>query len=531
MKQPGTGKEAFCNIAIVGGGFSGAALAAQLLATGELSPSVILIERQGNPGHGVAYSTRCGGHLLNVRAQNMSGRAEDPLHFLRWAQQNYAADVQPGDYVPRRVYGQYVEWMLREADESNPGRLEWKRDEAIAIRPIDGKAEISLGGGDKVVADKVVLALGNFPPADPKFPGRTESSSHYVSNPWVANALDGLELNGPEKGKDVLLIGSGLTSVDVAIALRERGFDGKVHMLSRHGLLPQQHKPTDPWPAFWNDKSPRTAVGMLRLIRGQVRNAARQNSDWRAVIDSLRPFAQKIWSSLPLKERKRFLRHLRAYWDTHRHRVAPQIGRMLTREMAEGQIETHAGRITEYHESDDCVEVSYCERHSNQLKKLSVDRVINCTGPDADIRRINDPLLKDLLSRNLVRPDALSLGLETAEDGALIGNDGAPSNLMYTIGPLRKGSLWETIAVPEIRGQASRLALHLISSVERQTAASVNTKPLHVPTPIAQSVPKDRSAIPSRCMSQHQSRNRFRRMGPPISSSATLVAWRTPPTF
>lgn len=499
MKQPGTGKEAFCNIAIVGGGFSGAALAAQLLATGELSPSVILIERQGNPGHGVAYSTRCGGHLLNVRAQNMSGRAEDPLHFLRWAQQNYAADVQPGDYVPRRVYGQYVEWMLREADESNPGRLEWKRDEAIAIRPIDGKAEISLGGGDKVVADKVVLALGNFPPADPKFPGRTESSSHYVSNPWVANALDGLELNGPEKGKDVLLIGSGLTSVDVAIALRERGFDGKVHMLSRHGLLPQQHKPTDPWPAFWNDKSPRTAVGMLRLIRGQVRNAARQNSDWRAVIDSLRPFAQKIWSSLPLKERKRFLRHLRAYWDTHRHRVAPQIGRMLTREMAEGQIETHAGRITEYHESADCVEVSYCERHSNQLKKLSVDRVINCTGPDADIRRINDPLLKDLLSRNLVRPDALSLGLETAEDGALIGNDGAPSNLMYTIGPLRKGSLWETIAVPEIRGQASRLALHLISSVERQTAASANTKPLHVPIPIAQSVPKDGTTYFEQC--------------------------------
>jgi hydroxyacylglutathione hydrolase len=488
MKQTETAREIFVDIAIVGGGFSGAVLAAELLAAGELSPSVILIERQGNPGRGVAYGTRFGGHLLNVRAQNMSGRADEPLHFLRWAQRNYSANVQPGDYVPRRVYGQYIESLLREAGESNPGRFKWKQDEAIAITPIDGKAEISLRSGGRVIAAKIVLALGNFPPADPKFPGRAVASSRYVSNPWAAKALDCME-----QDEEVLLVGSGLTSVDVAIALRERGFSAKVHMLSRHGLLPQQHKVTEPWSAFWN-KSPRTARGLLRLIRAQVRNAAQQKIDWCAVIDSVRPFAQKIWISLPLKERRQFLRHLRAYWDVHRHRVAPQIGKMLTTEIAGGRIETHAGRITEYREQADCVEVSYRERRTGELKKLFVNRVINCTGPDADIRRINDPLLKNLLSRQLVRPDALSLGLETSEEGALIGPTGTPSDLLYTIGPLRRGSLWETTAVPEIRVQASRLALHLISNIERQTAGFADSK-RHVPTVIAQAAGKNSVAM------------------------------------
>ncbi|MGB8833610.1 MAG: FAD/NAD(P)-binding protein [Candidatus Sulfotelmatobacter sp.] len=493
MKQPATGEQTFCDIAIIGGGFSGATLAAQLLRAAELSLSIVVIERQGDPGRGVAYGTKCGGHLLNVRAQNMSGRADEPLHFLRWGQRYYSADVQPGDYVPRRVYGQYVESLLREAGESNPGRLEWKRDEAIAITPIDGKAEISLRSGGRVIADKVVLALGNFPPADPKFPGRIEPGSRYVSNPWAANALNCTELD-----EEVLLVGSGLTGVDVVIALRERGFEGKVHMLSRHGLLPQQHKATDPWPAFWDNTSPRTSRGMLRLIREQVRDAAQRNSDWRAVIDSVRPFAQKIWSSLPLKERKRFLRHMRAYWDTHRHRVAPQIGKMLTTETAEGRLKTHAGRITEYREGADCVEVSYCERHSGELRKLFVHRVINCTGPDAEIRRIDDPLLKDLLSQSLVKPDALSLGLETSEEGALIGADGTPSDLLYTIGPLRKGSLWETVAVPEIRGQASRLAVHLISSIERPGNAFADFDP-HIPAPVEQLVSKDGAMYFEQC--------------------------------
>jgi uncharacterized NAD(P)/FAD-binding protein YdhS len=451
--------EAF-KIAIIGGGFSGACLAAQLLRSGDLSASVILIERAaGSPGRGVAYGTKCIGHLLNVPVQKMSAVADDPTHFLRWAQLHYESSVQPGQYLPRSVYGRYVESILREASEQQRGRFEWKQDEAISITPIDGKAEISLRSGRRIVADKVVLALGNFPPADPKFPGRAKCSPRYVSNPWSPNALEGI---GQEKS--VLLVGSGLTSVDVVITLRAGGFDGTIHMLSRHGLLPQVHRPAEPRSASWDNTSPRTARGLLRLVRKQVHEAATQNVDWRAVIDSLRPFSQAIWRSLPQQEQGRFLRHVRAYWDAHRHRVAPQIGEMLVSEANAGRMQVHAGRITEYCESADGVELTYRNRGNGESKKLLVGRVINCTGPDSDCRRMNDPLLNDLLRKNLVRPDPLFMGLDTAQDGALIDAHGVTSNFLYTLGPFRKGNLWETTAVPEIRGQAAELALQLISS-------------------------------------------------------------------
>jgi len=448
---------------IIGGGFGGTCLAAALLRQCGASTSVVLIERSESLGRGVAYGTQCSGHLLNVRAQNMSAIADDPQHFLRWARLHYDCSVEPADYLPRQVYGRYVESVLNEALETTAARFEWIGDDAVSVTQIDGKAKIGLRSGKQVIADKVILALGNFPPANPRFPGQNETSPHYISNPWSGRSLDNVNKDG-----SVLLVGSGLTSVDVGISLRARGFQGKIHLLSRHGLLPQQHKPSQPWPAFWNESAPRTARGLLQLVRSQVRCAENQGEDWRAVIDSLRPFAQKIWRSLPPKEQRRFLRHLRAYWDVHRHRVAPQIGKMLTAELGEGLMEIHAGRIVEFADNDGVVRIAYRERHSGKLRALEVDHVINCTGPDADVRRINDPLLKNLLQQGLVRPDALSLGLDTAEDGALLDTRGLPSDIFYTLGPLRKGNLWETTAVPEIRVQAADLAVGLAASAQRE---------------------------------------------------------------
>ncbi|HYA25092.1 MAG TPA: hypothetical protein VEF05_13085, partial [Terriglobales bacterium] len=240
-----------------------------------------------------------------------------------------------------------------------------------------------------------------------------------------------------------------------------------IHMLSRHGLLPQTHKRTAVWPARWDQSSTRSVRGLLRRIRLEVAKAEKENADWRAVIDSMRPLTQNIWRSLQQPERRRFLRHLRAYWDVHRHRVAPEIGKLLEGEKAEGRLQIHAGRITEYQEKDDAVEVSYGKRGHRDSQTLCVDYVINCSGPDGDCRKVGNPLLSDLLLQRLVRPDPLFLGLDTAENGASLDACGVPSDFLYTVGPLRKGNLWETIAVPEIRVQVSQLALHLLSRFER----------------------------------------------------------------
>ncbi|HXZ40335.1 MAG TPA: hypothetical protein VEG68_06305, partial [Terriglobales bacterium] len=270
-------------------------------------------------------------------------------------------------------------------------------------------------------------------------------------------------------------------SVDAAISLRDCGFVGKIHMLSRHGLLPQTHKPTEDWPARWDHTSTQGVRGLVRLIRTEVARAKRQNGDWRAVIDSMRPFAQRIWRSLPRQEQRRFLRHLRAFWDVHRHRVAPEIGKLLETEMAERRLEIHAGRITEYRENGDIVEVSYRKRGTTESKKLYVNYVINCTGPDDDCRRVNSPLLSDLLDQKLVRPHPLCLGLDTADNGALLDACGVPSDFLYTVGPLQKGNLWETIAVPEIRAQVSELASHLRSRLEQQCVENLVSEQAAVP--------------------------------------------------
>jgi uncharacterized NAD(P)/FAD-binding protein YdhS len=296
-----------------------------------------------------------------------------------------------------------------------------------------------------------------------------------VANPWSARA----EVNTAEdayhngnSAKDILLIGSGLTAVDVAIELRARGFGGTIHMLSRRGLLPQVHKSATCMPSIFGENFPSTASALLREIRTQVARAEAEGNNWRAVIDSIRPMTQKIWHSLPIAEQRRFLRHVRPYWEIHRHRVAPQIGEQLYSELSNGQIQIHAGRITEYSEDEGGVTVQYRARVNGESAQLRVDRVINCTGPEADFRRAGSPLLSDLLQQGLVCADSLSLGLEVDDDGALIADDGNASEILFTLGSSRKGMLWETTAVPEIRVQAKELTALLASQCTELLASS-----------------------------------------------------------
>jgi len=456
-------------VAIVGGGFSGSMLAVELLQRAAGHISVVLIERGPIPGRGVAYGTQFEGHLLNVRAKNMSAYADVPDHFVKWAQRHYSSSVKPDDFLPRPVYGQYVSSQLREAISSGCGSFLCIQGEAVSLERIGNRSEIRLANGQRLLAAKVVLALGNFPPADLQIPGKTPASSRYVPNPWAANALMDVANND-----SVLLIGSGLTSVDVTVELRARGFEGTIHILSRRGLLPQRHNAI-PFAPFRINEAPRTVRGLLRMIRGEVKAAEARGSNWREVIDSLRPVTQQIWGSFAPEERRRFLRHLRTYWDVHRHRIAERIADQLTLQIRSGQIQMHAGRITEYHEVAEGVNITYRRRGRGESAKLHVDRVVNCTGPEGDCRRVGSPLLLDLLKKNLARPDLLSLGLDVADDGAVLDARGSFSDSLYALGPLRKGKLWESIAVPELRVQVAELASLLVSGLRVETTSPIST--------------------------------------------------------
>jgi uncharacterized NAD(P)/FAD-binding protein YdhS len=317
--------------------------------------------------------------------------------------------------------------------------------------------EVQLTNGGTLDSQFVVLAAGNFPPANLKIPGLSADSQRYVRSPWSEAALREIPSTG-----SVLLIGSGLTSVDLAVSLKSENFAGHIHILSRRGLMPQTHREAVQWPQFWDEQSPRNIRGLVGLVREQIRTSQLSGGDWREVIDSLRPVTQNIWQCLSLTERRRFLRHARAYWEVHRHRVAPEIGDTIAKLVQDGQATIHAGRVTNYREFPDHAEVDLRDRKTRAQRTLQIDRVINCTGPETDCRRIDDPLIKNLLANGLARPDPLFLGLDVDANGALIDSEGAPSAALFVVGPARKGFLWETIAVPELRMQASELAEHLV---------------------------------------------------------------------
>lgn len=427
--------------------------------------SVAVLDKGTLPGCGLAYGTKYDCHLLNVPAGNMSAFPGEPDHFLRWARANYGQSVEATSFLPRRFYGRYVSSLLEETTRRRGvENFRWIQGEVTSFVRQRSHVTIQLKDGSTLVAETVVLAMGNSPPGNLNIPGLSEDSERYAPSPWSAEALDGIPENG-----NVLLIGSGLTSVDVAVALKSEGFAGHIHILSRRGLLPRIHRRTHCWPQFWNEQSPRTTRGLLRLVRAQVRAAEEANSDWREVIDALRPVTSKIWQSLPVRERKRFLRHVRPYWEVHRHRIAPEIGKTVTQLVDSGKSTVHAGRLTAYREFGDHVEVAWRDRQTQAQRLLRVDRVINCTGPETACRRLNDPLIKSLLTQGLARPDPLSLGLDVDSNGALVDFSGTPSSFLFAIGPIRKGSLWESIAVPELRVQASQLAEHLVGTLSPHT--------------------------------------------------------------
>lgn len=450
-------------IAIVGGGFSGTMAAVQILRAARRPLELHIIERKPPLGRGVAYGTRYGSHLLNVPAGKMSAFPSDPDHFLRWLEAH--ADLLPAPpiattFAPRKVYGAYVQSLLAEAEAKATIDVQvthWT-DEAIDLDIWDGHATINLESGQSVEVDQVILAIGNFPPGHPHLADRTFfASERYVGDPWQKGNLDSVKPDDV-----VLLIGSGLTALDLTLGMRERGHKGIVHLLSRRGQLPQRHQPAEPYPRFLEQPLPATVRGLVKGVRQELKKAEAAGIDWRPVLDALRPQTQAIWHALPLAERRRFLDRVRPYWEVRRHRMPPDAAALADEMLALGRLHLYGGRLASLDERDGGVEARFRERGKVEDTVIRVDRVINCTGPECDYRRMRHPLIASLLGQGLVRPDDLALGLDTNASGALLDAEGHASPILFTLGPLRKGTLWETTAVPEIRVQAEELAATLL---------------------------------------------------------------------
>ncbi len=459
-------------ILIIGAGFSGTLTAVQLLRQHNAGEAlrVVLIERSATMARGVAYATRHAEHILNVPAGNMSALPDDPDHFLRFCQRSDAATT-PSSFVARRQYGDYLAWLLEETEDKRQANISLLRiqGEATRIEYLRDKsgARVSLADGRSFEADRVVLASGHDQPQNLQVENADfYRSARYVRDPWAAGGIDSDTLT-----ESTLLIGTGLTAVDICAMLTNNGYGAKVYAISRHGLLPQAHRvarvalPHDPLPQLSGDTL-QSVRKQLRAIRHHIAVRTKAGDDWREVIAALRPHTQWLWHNLPAAEKKRFLRHLRPYWDSHRHRVAPQPHALFRQSIKSGAVTILAGRIHDFRENEDGVQVIWQPRHRNENAILKVGRVINCTGPSSDLARSGGGLIRQLVQHGMMRGDSLRLGLEVAENCALIDAQGTPSEVLFYIGPLLKARYWEAIAVPELRVFAQTLAKTLLASFQ-----------------------------------------------------------------
>lgn len=434
-------------VVIIGGGVSGSLTAYHLVCSGA-PMKIIVIEPRAGLGLGLAYSTPSRHHLLNVPAAKLSALPDEPNHFVNWLRTNYSPNSAGTDFAPRRAFGLYMQSLLRTIP-----RIDHRQTTALECNENDGGAVLRLAGGSRMRADAVVLATGNFDPAPLRgVAEETIANGVYCHSAWKESTYADLSPHAP-----VVLVGSGLTAVDVLLRLRDTGHRGRIVMISRHGILPEPHAAYKPLaePAVAGD-APARARDLLR----QVHRAIRSGADWRAVVDSLRERSNELWLALPPAEQKRFYRHLQRRWQVVRHRMAPQVAGHIHDELLAGKLVALRGKVERVLPFGEGALVRF-RTADGAVEGIPANRVINCTGPDLNYRRVGSPLLNHLFARGSIVAGPHGFGLWTNGAGALRNRAGVCSGVLFHVGPGRQGTLLESIAVPELRAQAADLARRL----------------------------------------------------------------------
>jgi uncharacterized NAD(P)/FAD-binding protein YdhS len=443
-------------VAIVGAGFSGVMTALSVLEVPRTRARVLLFEQASQFGLGAAFGPSASDHTLNVRAMNMSVDPARPDDFADWLGRRHDRPTEHFAFASRAEYGAYIQQHLRRVAQTRAGadRLDLVADQVVAVRPAGDGFELDLALGRTLQADVVVLAVGNAPPSQGVLPDPAFASQpHYVGDPWAPGALDRVAPDDP-----ILLLGSGLTMVDVIASLDAKGHRGSLLALSRRGLLPQRHAPVTPAKASWRRESDEPLSAGVRRFRRQAAEVA----DWRILFDAVRANTQDHWKGLSLVERRRFLRHLRPWWDIHRHRLSPAMAARLDGWRAT-RLQVAAGKLEALTCGGETITAAWRPRGANGCERRAVSHVINCTGPEGDPRQSRSPLIRQMLASGLAQADALGLGLDTTEAGGLIGANG-PHPRLFALGPAARGALWEVTAAPDIRVQARRLGAVLGST-------------------------------------------------------------------
>ncbi len=438
-------------ITIIGAGFSGTLVTHHLISQSRVRVDVTLLEKSPALARGLAYGTEDENHLLNVPAAKMSAFPDRPDDFLNWLKSK-GLPYADGDFVPRQIYGRYLQNIHEKslAAAKNGNSLHTERDVATKIsRASDAKFAVTGASGKTYAADHCILALGNFPPSffSEAFP-LLAADARYLTQFWQHPQWAKIPLDA-----HIAVIGTGLSMVDAVASLRARKHRGPITAISRHGLLPRAHGPksatyTLPDSLRARLKTSATVTTACREIRAEIARIETMGCSWRDVIDGLRPLTNDLWQIWSRQEKLRFIRHARPFWEVHRHRLAPSIAKML--EETTGQLDVVSGRISAITAAGEGqLSIRFTSRDHSREETFAADYLLDCSGTESNFRKLRDPLISSLLTENLAQIDPLGMGLTALQVDA--------------IGPLRKGDLWETTAVPELREQAFQLAQSILA--------------------------------------------------------------------
>ena len=452
---------AFCDVAIVGGGFAGTVLALHLVRSLG-SGRIAVIEPRAELGSGLAYSARDVVHCINVPARQMGVSADAEDRFIGWLETVYPASVGGGrgasqphrTFVQRRRFGEFVRERLSAALEGSQVQLEHHRTSAGDARLVEGGLELRLANGGRLRALCAVVAISHGVPALPAgFPTALGEAPGFIADPWNTDALKRIPAEG-----DVLILGTGLTMADVTGSLLANAHRGRIRAVSRHGLLSRAASAAaNPVALDFASWPPAPVTAYLRRLRREIALAEREGGSWRDVFTALRERSLDLWSKLSIEEKRRFMRHLKSFYDVHRYRMAPDLAGRIAAARAAGQIEVLAGRLRGAQRDTGGFLVEVTPRGASQAIRIGCRAIVNCTGPRADLDGAPDHFLGALIVRGLACPDQLGLGLTVDRDGRVYGI----SRNLFALGPLTRERFGDVVGAPEIADQAQRLAATL----------------------------------------------------------------------
>lgn len=457
------------DICIVGGGFSGLMTLYHLVMQAASPLRIGVIEPRARLGAGAAYSTPHAHHILNVPAGNMSALPDAPAHFAEWlatpeaaagmrkigiAPRSYAA----GDFVPRALYACYLDSLcaaaLAAAKENGCEVAHLRHTAQSMTRDAAGLMHLAVEQGQTLVCRRLLLAMGNLPPAPHEDP-RIVTDVFAYDYAQLAEVPDG-----------VAIVGTGLTMVDTLLSLRAGGYRGPVTAVSRRGHMPHVHDGISLQGEGRGkalSAAPQSLLTLMRAFRADVRASLAACGSWQPVFNHWRPYFPVLWQGLSLRDRRVFLRRLFSLWNIHRHRMAKEIGDVVSRDRDAGLLRVFQGNAALVSTAD-AVQVS------SAAGPIAARVVFDCRGPGYDLVRGGYPLLRQMFDAGTIAPHAAGFGL-AADGWRALDAAGRPQDDIFAIGTLLVGARLETTAVPELRAQAGQLATVLLDSLAHGEAS------------------------------------------------------------